>query len=255
MSDRRPFVGGNWKMNTNGASAAELAGQILSGIGRHAERGDVVLCPPYPYLSTVGSMLGGHAVSLGAQDLAPEASGAWTGQVSAGMLLDVGARWTLVGHSERRHGLGESDELVGRKVARALQSGLKVVLCCGETLAEHEAGLTHEVTARQVKTALEGLEPGALNALVIAYEPVWAIGTGLTPSLEDAEAAHKALRTLLGSLYDSEFAETVRIVYGGSMNTANAAEFISSPEIDGGLIGGASLKGDEFLAICRDLIP
>ena len=188
---------------------------------------------------------------LGAQDVSPEASGAFTGQVSAGMLLDIGARWTLVGHSERRHGLHESDELVGQKLARALQSGLRVVLCCGETLEEREAGLTDAVNERQIRAALEGLEPGALHSVVIAYEPVWAIGTGVTASLEDAEAAHLAVRSVLGSLYDSEFAASVRIIYGGSMNASNVAEFISSPEIDGGLIGGASLKADDFLAICR----
>ena len=254
MNTRRPFIGGNWKMNTDGASAVELATRIMEGIGDLTDNGDVVLCPPYPYLASIGSVLANHALGLGAQDVAPEASGAHTGQVSASMLLDIGARWTLVGHSERRHGLGESDELVGRKLARALQSGMKVVLCCGETLEEREAGKAHEVNDRQVQTALQGLEPGALNALVVAYEPVWAIGTGLTPSLEDAEAAHKALRTLLGSLYDSEFAESVRIIYGGSMNASNAAVFISSPEIDGGLIGGASLKAEDFLAICRDIL-
>ena len=254
MNTRRPFIGGNWKMNTDGASAVELTTRIMDGIGELADNGDVVLCPPYPYLSSVGSVLGTHALALGAQDVSSEASGAFTGQVSASMLMDVGARWTLVGHSERRHGLGESDDLVGRKLSRALQSGMKVVLCCGETLQQREAGQTHQINEHQVETALKGLEPGALNALVVAYEPVWAIGTGLTPSLKDAEAAHKALRTLLGRLYDSEFAESVRIIYGGSMNASNAAEFISSPEIDGGLIGGASLKAEDFLAICRDIL-
>ena len=254
MSQRRPFIGGNWKMNTDHASAVELAEQVLAGLEEHADSGDVVLCPPYPYLDLVGRAVFSSSVALGAQDVSSEASGAFTGEVSASMLLDVGARWTLVGHSERRHGLGESDALVGRKLARALQSGLKAVLCCGETQEERASGKTHEVNQRQLEIALEGLEPAALDAMVIAYEPVWAIGTGLTPSLEDAEAAHLAIRTVLGSLYDDQFAASVRIVYGGSMNPTNVAQFISSPEIDGGLIGGASLKADDFLAICREIL-
>ena len=254
MSARTPFIGGNWKMNTDCASAVELTESIISGLGDLADRGDVVLCPPYPYLELVGRTLSNSSIGLGAQDVSSEAFGAFTGQVSAGMLLDVGVRWTLVGHSERRHGLGESDELVGQKLARGLQSGLKVVLCCGETLEQREAGRTHEVNERQLRIALEGLEPGALHSLVIAYEPVWAIGTGLTPSLEDAEAAHKSIRTLLGSLYDDQFATSVRIIYGGSMNPGNVAGFISSPEIDGGLIGGAALKADDFLAICQAIL-
>lgn len=251
MNERRPFVGGNWKMNTDAASAVELTEEVIAGLDEGADSADIVLFPPYPYLELVGRAIGNEAPTLGAQDVSPEAAGAFTGQVSASMLLDVGAKWTIVGHSERRHGLAESDSLVGRKLARALQSGLKAVLCCGETHEQREAGETHEVNDRQIRTALQGLEPGALRSMVIAYEPVWAIGTGLTPSLEDAERAHGAIRSLLGSLYDSEFAASTRIVYGGSMNPSNVAEFVSSPEIDGGLIGGASLKADDFLAICR----
>ena len=254
MGQRRPFIGGNWKMNTDHASAAELAREVLDRVGSIADRGDVVLCPPFPYLGQVAELLASSPIGLGGQDVSPEASGAFTGQVSAGMLLDIGARWTLVGHSERRHGLGESDLLVGRKLARALQSGLRVVLCCGETEEERASGKTDEVNRRQLQIALEGLEPTALGAMVIAYEPVWAIGTGLTPTLEDAEAAHLAIRTMLGSLYDDQFAAGMRIVYGGSMKPANVAEFISSPQIDGGLIGGASLKADDFLAICRAIL-
>jgi len=254
MSTRRPFIGGNWKMNSDRSAAIELVEAVGSGLQGLGERGDVVVCPPYPYLELVARAMGNHPISLGAQDVAPDPFGAFTGQVSAGMLLDVGARWTLVGHSERRHGLGESDELVGKKLARGLQSGLKVVLCCGETLEEREAGRTDSVNERQLGIALEGLEPGALDALVIAYEPVWAIGTGLTPSIEEAEAAHKAIRSLLGSLYDDQFAASVRIIYGGSMNPGNVAGLISSPEIDGGLIGGAALKADDFLAICQAIL-
>lgn len=251
MSERRPFVGGNWKMNTDLASAVELAEDVIGGLDDGTLNTDVVLFPPYPYLQAVGRAVGHHAVMVGAQDVSAEANGAFTGQVSASMLLDLGMRWTIIGHSECRHGLGESDELIGRKVARALQSGLSVVLCCGETEEERDAGATDEVTQRQLRAGLAGLEAGALKSLVIAYEPVWAIGTGLTASVSDAESAHRTIRNLLESLYDSELASDVRIIYGGSMKPANAADLMASPEIDGGLIGGASLNADDFLAICR----
>ena len=251
MSNRRPFVGGNWKMNTDLASAVELTEDIVAGMNE-AELGlDVVVFPPYPYLQAVGRAVGHSTVMVGAQEVSEHANGAWTGQVSSSMLLDLGARWTIIGHSERRHGLNESDELIGRKVSRALQSGLSVVLCCGETEQERQRGETDEVTQRQITAALKGLEAGALSSLVIAYEPVWAIGTGLTASTSDAESAHAVIRNLLASLYDPGLASSVRIIYGGSMKPANAAELIGSPEIDGGLIGGASLKADDFLAICE----
>ena len=251
MSERRPFVGGNWKMNTDLASAVELAEDIVAGLGDIDLKSDVVLFPPYPYLQAVGRAVGHHAVMVGGQDVSAQSNGAWTGQVSTSMLLDLGARWAIIGHSERRHGLGEADALIGRKVSRALQSGLSVVLCCGETEQERHGGQTDAVTQRQLRAALEGLEAGALKSLVIAYEPVWAIGTGLTPSLSDAESVHREIRNLLASLYDSGLASSIRIIYGGSMKPANAAELIGSPEIDGGLIGGASLEADDFLAICR----
>jgi len=251
MSDRMPFVGGNWKMNTDLASAVELAEDIVAGLG-DAELGcDVVLFPPYPYLQAVGRAVGHHAVGVGAQDVSSESDGAWTGQVSAAMVGDIGGQWTIIGHSERRHGLGESDALVGMKVARALEGGLKVVLCCGETEEQRQAGETDSVNERQLKAALGGIAADRLESLVIAYEPVWAIGTGLTASVSDAESAHAAIRKLLESLYDSGLAARTRIIYGGSMKPANAAELIGSPEVDGGLIGGASLDADSFLAICR----
>ena len=255
MSDRRPYVGGNWKMNGSLAMAAELADDVAAATRESALDVDIAIFPPFPYLQAVGHALRGAEIEFGGQDCCPHLDGAYTGQTSPAMIADLGGSAVLVGHSERRHGLGESDELLAAKLRAGLAAGLTGVLCVGETQTERSEGIAADVVEKQVRRGLEGLDRDLVARTVIAYEPVWAIGTGLTPSLEDAEAAHKALRTLLGSLYDSEFAETVRIVYGGSMNTANAAEFISSPEIDGGLIGGASLKGDEFLAICRDLIP
>ena len=251
MSERMPFVGGNWKMNTDLASAVELAEDIMAGLGEDDLTSDVVLFPPYPYVQAVGRVVGHHPVTVGGQDVSQESDGPWTGQVSASMLRDLGAKWTIIGHSERRHGLGEPDALIGRKVSRALQSGLGVVLCCGETEEQRRAGETDEVNQRQLRAALKGLEAGALNSLVVAYEPVWAIGSGLTASVSDAESAHGAIRNLLASLYDSGLASRIRIIYGGSMKPANAAELIGSPEVDGGLIGGASLDADDFLAICR----
>lgn len=252
MSNRRAFVGGNWKMNGDLASSVELAEDVVAGLAEAEATGaEVVVFPPYPYLQAVGRALGHHAVGLGAQDLSPEASGAWTGQVSASMIQDLGARWVIIGHSERRHGAGESDELVGRKLARALQSGLRAVLCCGETEEERAKGQAHAVNERQITAALDGIEAGALASLVLAYEPVWAIGTGLTATVEDAAEAHANIRSLLGSLYDASFASGVRIIYGGSMKPGNADELLANPEIDGGLIGGASLQADDFLAICQ----
>ena len=251
MSSRRPFVGGNWKMNLDLARSVELAEDVTAGLGALEVELDVVLCPPHPYLQAVGHALGHHFLSLGGQDVSEFPEGAHTGQVAVSMLLDLGARWSIIGHSERRHGMHESDELVGRKVAHALGEGLGVILCCGETAAERADGATEAVTTRQITTALAGLEADRLSDLVVAYEPVWAIGTGVTPTVQDAEKVHASLRRVLSSLYHSRFATDLRIIYGGSMNSSNVSDFVASPEIDGGLIGGASLKSEDFLEICR----
>jgi triosephosphate isomerase len=188
---------------------------------------------------------------LGAQNCSDEAEGAYTGQVSAAMLADLGVQWVIIGHSECRHGLAESNELIGRKVLQARTQGLKTIVCCGETEHDRLEGRTHEVVEGQLKAALEGATYDASEALVIAYEPVWAIGTGMTPSIDDAENVNRTIRSLVASLYDLQFASGVRVLYGGSMKPGNAASFIASPEIDGGLIGGASLSTDDFVAICR----
>ena len=251
MSQRRPFVGGNWKMNLDLARSVELTEDVTAGLGALEIECDIVLCPPYPYLQAVGHAMKHHCLSLGGQDVSEFPEGAHTGQIAASMLQDLGARWTIIGHSERRHGLMESNELIGRKVAHAFEAGLEVILCCGETADQRSQGETEGVITRQIETGLAGIGSEALSRLVIAYEPVWAIGTGVTPSVEDAEKVHQSLRSMVASLYDSRFASDLRIIYGGSMTASNAGEFIASPEIDGGLIGGASLKSEDFLEICR----
>ena len=253
MSQRRPFVGGNWKMNLDLASAVELAEDVTAGLGALEVECDIVICPPYPYLQAVGHALKHHCLGLGAQDVSEFSSGAHTGDVAASMLLDLGTSWVIIGHSERRHGQHESDEVIARKVSHALEVGLRVILCCGETAEEHAAGQTEEVTARQIRSGLAGIGAEHLSNVVIAYEPVWAIGTGVTPSVQDAEKVHRTLRSIVSTLYDSRFASDLRIIYGGSMKASNAGEFIASPEIDGGLIGGASLKSEDFLEICRSI--
>ncbi len=249
---RTPIVGGNWKMNTVRASAVELALAVSRDAADAIEAGvEVAVFPPFVYLDAVGTALRSEKspVLLGAQDLYFAPSGAFTGEISADQLRDIGVSIVLTGHSERRHIMGESDELVGKKTRAALQSGLRVVLCIGETLQERESGMTDHVNERQIRAGLAGVEAGQLERLVIAYEPVWAIGTGRTATPSDAQAAHSQIRRVLFELYDIHAAGSVRIQYGGSVNAENAAELFAQPDIDGGLIGGASLKPESFVAI------
>lgn len=248
MVQRKPFVGGNWKMNLLTADAVALARAVALTDDREARAVDIAVFPAFPYLGAVGSALG-NAVQLGAQDCSGEKQGAFTGQVSAGMLRDIGCCAVLIGHSERRHGLGENDALLSRKVARALESNLIPVLCVGETLAEREAGRANAVIDAQLRGSLAGHAETALSTLVIAYEPVWAIGTGRTATPEDAAAAHRAVRQTLSDMYSARFAEQTRVIYGGSVNAKNAADLFAREEIDGGLVGGASLVAADFAAI------
>ncbi len=244
MTQRVPFVGGNWKMNTTRSEAIALAEAVAASAA--ANRGaEVAVFPPFPYLTEVGRALGG-AVRLGAQDCSAESKGAFTGQVAAGMLADIGCGAVLIGHSERRHGLGETDQILSRKLGQALAAGLVPVLCVGETLDEREAGRAHEVVAAQLQGSLAGHPEEVLGTLVVAYEPVWAIGTGRTASPDDAAEAHRTVRRTLGVLYSGRFAEQCRVIYGGSMNAKNAAELLALEEIDGGLVGGASLVAADF---------
>jgi triosephosphate isomerase len=247
---RQPMIAGNWKMNGTRESIKNLLAGITAGMSE-VNTAEVVVCAPYVYLADVQTLLEGSAIRYGAQDVAKEAGpGAFTGEVSAAMLLDFGCRYAIVGHSERRSYYGESDDIVAHKHATARQAGLAPILCIGETLEEREQGITEEVVSRQLDAviALEGV--AALGDGVIAYEPVWAIGTGKTATPQQAQEVHAFIRQKIAVL-DTGVAEGVRILYGGSMNASNASDLLSMTDIDGGLIGGASLKHDDFLTICR----
>jgi triosephosphate isomerase len=255
MTTRRPFVGGNWKMHGDLASAVELTEDVAAALSAAAESVDIEIYPPFPYLQAVGHALRGSGVVFGGQDCCPHLEGAYTGQTSPAMVADLGGKSVLVGHSERRHGLGETDETVAAKLRAGLAADLRVILCVGETQAERDAGQAVEVVSRQVRAGFAGLDAAQAHRIVVAYEPVWAIGTGVTATPADAQEAHASIRELLGSLYDAELAAAVRIIYGGSVKPGNAAELFAGPDVDGGLIGGASLKADDFAAICRAAMP
>ncbi len=253
---RNPYIGGNWKMNTDGASAIALAAAIAEGLPSGAP--DVAICPPFVYLTGVREVLAARQspIKLGAQNCSFEPKGAFTGEISLSMLRDCGVQVVLTGHSERRHIMGETDEVINKKTLAVLAAGLECILCIGETLSQHEAHQTDAVNQRQIRTGLAGVDAAHLTSgrLTIAYEPVWAIGTGKTATPADAQSAHANIRSVLGAMYSPEAAGAVRIQYGGSCNAQNAAELMRQPDIDGGLIGGASLKADDFLAIIRAAI-
>lgn len=251
MPTRTPFVGGNWKMNTNLASAAALTENLIAKLAE--TNAEAAVFPPFPYLHKVQGLLtnADTRIALGAQDVYFEPSGAFTGEVSLDMLKDCNVTHVLTGHSERRHVIGESDELVGKKTTAVLDAGLTCVLCIGELLDQREANQTDAVNERQARAALAAVTPDQMAKVIIAYEPVWAIGTGKTATPDDAQAAHAAIRQLLANLYDAPIADATRIIYGGSVKPDNAAELFAMPDIDGGLIGGAALKADDFAAICN----
>jgi triosephosphate isomerase len=246
---RTPIVSGNWKMNGSLAANAALLGEIVPGVETMAGV-EVMVCPPFAYISSVASLLEGSAVQLGGQNLADVAGpGAFTGEISGAMLADVGCSHVLVGHSERRTLYGESDEIVAAKFMQAQAAGLVPVLCVGETLEERENGITDEVISRQAGAVISAAGVGSLKSAVLAYEPVWAIGTGHTASPEQAQSAHSALRQVVAA-HDASIADELRILYGGSVKGANAAELFGMVDIDGGLIGGAALDANDFLQIC-----
>ncbi len=242
---RSPFVAGNWKMNTTATEAEQLVFEMLDKLDR-IEGVEKILCPPFVSLVAVNMMLRGSSIKLGAQNMYFETEGAYTGEISPPMLREL-CEFVILGHSERRWYFGETDEIVNKKVKAALANKLKPILCIGERLAENEAGKTEEVINRQVTAALNGIEP--VSNLVIAYEPVWAIGTGKAASSEQAAATIQFIRDVLAKLWNKSIAQDLRILYGGSVTSANIAEFISHPEIDGALVGGASLKAEEFASI------
>ncbi len=248
MTQRRYFVAGNWKMHGSLVQAAELAREVAAGATADV---DVAVCPPFVYLAQVQQALAGSPVALGAQNLSawPD-SGAYTGEVSARMLTDFDCRYVIVGHSERRGLLGESDETVAQKVERAQAAGLVPILCVGETLAQREDGETEAVVLGQLAAVIERCGVAALANAVVAYEPVWAIGTGRTASPEQAQQVHAVLRGAVAAK-DAKIADSLRILYGGSVKADNAAELFAQQDIDGGLIGGAALESEAFLAICR----
>ncbi|HPB75003.1 MAG TPA: triose-phosphate isomerase [Chromatiaceae bacterium] len=246
---RQPLVAGNWKMNGSTASARALLAEIKAGVAAVAKC-EVAVCPPFIYLPLAQAELTNTAIAWGAQNLSTEAVGAFTGEISAAMLLDCGCSYVIVGHSERRTLYGEDDQQVATKFAVALAAGLKPILCVGETLEEREQGITEAVIARQLDAVIAAQGASALAAGVIAYEPVWAIGTGKTATPEQAQQVHAFIRGRVAA-QDASVAEGLRILYGGSMKPGNAAELMAQPDIDGGLIGGAALVASDFLGICR----
>ena len=244
---RQPMVAGNWKMNGSSDSVKELIEGVKAGVG--AANAEVVVCPPFVYIASVAAAAAGSDIKLGAQNMCDQDSGAFTGEVSGPMLKDVGCEYVVIGHSERRAMYGETDEVTAVKYGAVLKNGLKPIFCIGETLEEREGGITEEVVGRQIDAILKSDGVASLANAVLAYEPVWAIGTGKTASPEQAQAVHAFIRGKIAE-QDKVIAEGLRILYGGSMNPGNAAELRSQPDIDGGLIGGASLKAEDFLAIC-----
>jgi triosephosphate isomerase len=247
---RIPFIAGNWKMNMLGDSSLALVKELLAQLPKNAQV-EVAVCPPSVYLQAVGQALRGSQIGLGAQNMYHEREGAFTGELSGGMLQDVGCKYVILGHSERRQFFGETDASVNQKVRAALAIGLTPIVCVGETLDEREAIETDQVIERQCRGSLAGLSSEQGAKLVIAYEPVWAIGTGKTATPQQAEEVHAHIRQLLTQLFGKATADGLRIQYGGSVKADNAAELLRQPNIDGALVGGASLKADGFAAIVK----
>jgi len=249
---RKPFVAGNWKMNSDGRSSVKLAEAVAAGsAGIAGKNVDVALFPPFVYLQSVVGACGPAGIVVGAQDIYYESKGAFTGEISASMLKDVGCIYVLCGHSERRGVIGETDELINKKVHAAVTGGLRPILCVGELIEQRQAEETFEVVTRQITEGLAGLSAEKVSAVTLAYEPVWAIGTGLTATPQQAQEGHAMIRKLTGELYDGQLAEQIRILYGGSVKPDNAAALMAEQDIDGLLVGGASLKDGDFLAIIR----
>ena len=244
---RTTLIAGNWKMHKTLAEATSLADALVAGVGAGAPDREVVICPTFTALSAVAARLGSSPIALGAQNVYPEPQGAFTGEISPAMLSDVGCRYVIVGHSERRQLFGEGDDMVARKSAAVLAAGMTPIICVGETRAERESGNAEAVVLGQIRGALQS-QAEAIHQVVIAYEPVWAIGTGLTATSADAQAMHAAIRAELRRLGGNQ-ADVVRIQYGGSVKPDNVDELMAQPDIDGALVGGAALVADSFLRI------
>ena len=247
---RKKFVAGNWKMNTTAAAAVELAKALVKEVGSLAAV-DVALCPPFVYLAQVAGAVAGSRIAVGGQNMFYESNGAFTGEISSEMLKDVGCRYVILGHSERRHVIGESDESINRKVIKALGDGLEPIFCVGELLAQREANQTFDVVSHQVKVGLSGVSRDQASKVTLAYEPVWAIGTGKTASPAQAQEVHAMIRQLLEKMFGKDLAGSMRIQYGGSVKASNAKELLAQADIDGALVGGASLKAAEFVGIIQ----
>lgn len=245
---RIPLIAGNWKMYKTVGEATTLVRDLLAGLGELSDR-EAIVCPPFTALSAVAALVADSPLGLGAQNLYPEAQGAFTGEVSPPMLVDIGCRYVIIGHSERRQYFGESDAFVNRKLRAALAHGLRPIVCVGESKPQRDAGQAEPIVTAQVRAALLEVPPDQMSEVVIAYEPIWAIGTGDTATPADAQAMHAAIRATLAELYSSEIAATVRIQYGGSVKPDNIDELMAQPDIDGALVGGASLQAASFLRI------
>jgi triosephosphate isomerase len=245
---RKPFVAGNWKMNLNGAEALALTNGLAAKAASFGNT-EVGIIPPFVYLGQVKWALKDAPIALGAQDVYFEKNGAFTGEISTSMLTDIGVKYVLVGHSERRHVIGETDALLNKKLHAAINAGLSVILCIGEKLEERKSNKTFDVCRTQLVEGLKGLDKSKAGQLVIAYEPVWAIGTGLNATKEQAQEVHAYCRGELAKIFDKATADGLRIQYGGSVKASNAAELMSQPDVDGALVGGAALKVDEFMGI------
>ena len=244
---KRAIIAGNWKMNKTPSEAEKLINEIKPLVA--GAECDVIVCVPFVSIFAALEAVKGSEIKVGAQNCHWEVSGAFTGEISAPMLREIGVEYVIVGHSERRQYFGETDRTVNKRLKAALQEGLNVILCVGETLEQRESDITNEVLAEQIKIALGGVEKSQLEKITVAYEPVWAIGTGRTATSEQANAACAHIRDCIAELYDWEIADDVRIQYGGSMNASNAAQLLDEPDINGGLIGGAALKAEDFAKI------
>jgi triosephosphate isomerase len=247
---RKKVVAGNWKMNLNLSEGLELAGSIKKYFqNKGTLKAEVVLCTPFIHLPVLGDILKGSSVKFGAQNCASEPSGAFTGEVSCEMIKSTGAAYVIIGHSERRTYFKEDNDLLNKKTNLAIKSGLNIIFCCGELLPEREANIHFQVVKRQLEVGLFSIEDDNFNKIIIAYEPVWAIGTGLTATPDQAQEMHKYIRTFISEKYGSKIAGQTSILYGGSCKPSNAGEIFAMPDVDGGLIGGASLKKEDYCAI------
>ncbi|MCP4376719.1 MAG: triose-phosphate isomerase [bacterium] len=250
---RKLFIAGNWKMNSSAASSVDVASGMASELGS-VEDVDLAICPPFVYIPGVAEAFKGSNIAVGAQNMYFEDNGAFTGEISGQMLKDIGCRYVILGHSERRHVLGETDQLINTKIVKALNDGLEIMFCVGELLDQRKSGQTEEVVSTQITEGLKNIGSESLASITIAYEPVWAIGTGETATPDQAQETHAIIRELIGKLYDTELADAIRIQYGGSVKPANAAELLGCPDVDGALVGGASMTVEDFAGIVNSVL-